>query len=609
MRSISMVLAAIFLPTLAFAGYYWSGKERIELNPVAGEYSFHSNAVKNAMETKILKKAFFSDGTVYFFSKLSEKERSQLAASGTLLPAQSRGEGWAPVYLHGTLFVKLYKPMKEPEIKKLFAAQGLTYIRSFDLLPQWHLVAPSQEPIETARLLVEKGVAAAAEPSFYLPVSFKAYTPNDFFFPNQWHLRNEGGTSVGLQGNDHSHVAEAWELIMRTGGVPGKNARLSIIDDGFDLMHEDIAGRFEAQKDFGTNANMNMYSSQTDAHGTCCAGVAAGKWQNNVGIAGACPECTLIPVRINLSNAYSLDQIAIDSFTYAQSVGADIASCSWGPADGGGAVDMGQPLKDLVQTMTTTGRNGKGIIILFAAGNGNESIETDGFAKNQNVFAIGAVNAAGKRASYSDYGPSLDFVSSSCDQTGDGWGSGSTKDGIWTTDNQQGGYNPGQMTGDQAGIYAGQFGGTSSAAPLAAGIIGLILAVNPELTRDELYDVLKKTADKVAMGAMNPNETPYDQNGFSPHYGWGRINACEAVKEALIRKGVTIPDNPCNSEAHTVIEVPDDVKPDIGQPDTDSETADALDQDEVPTADSAPGKDDGGVIVREDEGCGCTLVQ
>ena len=295
-------------------------------------------------------------------------------------------------------------------------------------------------------------------------------------------------------------------------------------------------------------------------HGTCCAGVAGAATDNGTGVSGACPNCTLIPIRMDMMT-YSLDSAAIDSFEWAADAGADIISNSWGPEDNGGAVDMNTTLKNLVATLAASGRNGKGIVILFAAGNGNESIDSnktkDGFANNENVFAIGATKADGVRTSYSDYGKSLDFMAPSSDFADDDYdhdGYYDTLDGIWTIDNTgKDGYNTGKSSlGDKNGNYTNDFGGTSSACPLAAGITGLILSANPALTRNEIYEIYIETSDKV--GGVNYS------NGFNEKYGYGRINACEAVKKALEMAGKNVSQVVCGGSIVNPdpIEEPDD---------------------------------------------------
>lgn len=74
------------------------------------------------------------------------------------------------------------------------------------------------------------------------------------------------------------------------------------------------------------------------------------------------------------------------------------------------------------------GRNGKGCVICFAAGNGNESVNNDGYASYEKVIAVAACNDKGKKAPYSDFGPAVwcAFPSSNVFP--------SLTPGIWTTD-------------------------------------------------------------------------------------------------------------------------------------------------------------------------------
>jgi subtilisin family serine protease len=186
---------------------------------------------------------------------------------------------------------------------------------------------------------------------------------------------------------------------------------------------------------------------------------------------------------------------------------------------------MSAPLKEIVEYAATKERGGKGVVILFAAGNGNEDISDprtlDGFAANPWVFAVGAVNASGVKAMYSDFGIDLDILAPSCDidldDYADPFDMEKIRDGIWTTDNTG-------FDGYAAGDHTPGFCGTSSATPLAAGIVGLMLAADPELTRDDIYAIITGTADKVS-----PGDARYDQNGFSLRYGYGRVNALAAV--------------------------------------------------------------------------------
>ena len=168
------------------------------------------------------------------------------------------------------------------------------------------------------------------------------------------------------------------------------------------------------------------------------------------------------------------------------------------------------------------GRNGKGCIITFAAGNGNEDIQYDGYASYPKVIAVAACNDTSKRSVYSDYGDAVwcCFPSNDIGSRILGHPEPVTS-GIYTTDRKgSAGYN-------RNGDYTDDFGGTSSACPGVAGTIALILSVNPELTLQQLKDIIRDTAVKI-----DPENGQYDVMGHSRYYGYGKVDAEKAVKKA-----------------------------------------------------------------------------
>jgi subtilisin family serine protease len=99
--------------------------------------------------------------------------------------------------------------------------------------------------------------------------------------------------------------------------------------------------------------------------------------------------------------------------------------------------------------------------------------------------------------------------------------------GIFTTDVSTAGrgFNLGvKAAGGKDGLHTNDFGGTSSATPLAAGVAALVLSVRSNLSRDALREVLQNTADKIGSG--------YDANGHSNRFGFGRVNAAKAIDHA-----------------------------------------------------------------------------
>ena len=143
-------------------------------------------------------------------------------------------------------------------------------------------------------------------------------------------------------------------------------------------------------------------------------------------------------------------------------------------------------------------------------------MDLDGYASNPDVMAIGASNDRSMRSWYSDKG---DAIFLSAPFSGDG---AAGERAITTTDRQgSAGYNDGAEGLDAD--YTNSFGGTSSrATPLVAGIIALMLSTNPDLTVQEVRTALQDSARKIGSG--------YDEHGHSPEYGFGLVDAYEAVR-------------------------------------------------------------------------------
>ncbi len=333
----------------------------------------------------------------------------------------------------------------------------------------------------------------------------------------RWHL-----------GSGQSKVTDAW-------AVPGfaadrargaREIKIAILDDGCDVAHADFAGKIVAQYNFEEGVADARPKGPKDNHGTACTGVAAAAGLGPA--SGAAPGCSIIAART--PNLLGIDEEA-RMFQWAADQRADVISCSWGPADGTGNLD---PLPDnvaaAIRYCVTKGRGGRGIPILWAAGNGDESVSLDGYASCPDVIAVAASTSKNGRAWYSDFGPEIWICAPSSGDDDAGELS------IFTTDRSGAdGYNGGDASlGDATGNYTGDFGGTSSAAPLTAGIVGLVLSANPDLHENptsprgrEVREVLAATAAKIGSGYTN---------GHSPQFGFGRVDAAAAVREALRRK-------------------------------------------------------------------------
>ena len=341
-------------------------------------------------------------------------------------------------------------------------------------------------------------------------------------FPQQWHLIP---TTIGTNFVDaHANVEAAWSLSR------GVGITIAIIDTGIDIDHEEFrtAGKIVAPRD-ATRGTNDPRPRGGESHGTACAGVACAN--GNFGASGVAPDAKLMPIR--LASALG-SQAEADAFYWAAQNGADVISCSWGPEDGewwnpndpthNQVVPLPDSTRLAIDYAINQGRNGKGCVICWAAGNGNESVDNDGYASYSSVIAVAACNDQSQRSAYSDYGRAVWCTFPSND------GVRSLTPGIWTTDRTGvSGYNPGNASeGDATGNYTNSFGGTSSACPGVAGTAALILSRNPDLRWDEVREILKQSGDKIDQA-----NGQYDAEGRSPLYGYGRVNARKAVELAV----------------------------------------------------------------------------
>lgn len=418
--------------------------------------------------------------------------------------------------LTNEIVVQFAKGRSRAAIRRLCRTRGIELAERVPGLANGWLcrvtAAAGVNALKVANRLVEERHALAAEPNFLRRMARRAgrpfVVPNDPLFPRQWHLDNPGRDGA-TRGADVKAL-EAWAVTKGSGRV-----RIAVIDDGFDLGHPDLSGRGKvvAPYDFGVD-DPDPSPGLRDAHGTACAGVATAVGGDRVGVTGIAPGCRLMPIRLALDG---LDEGMIArAFRWAADRGADVVSCSWGPADGTGVREpLPLVVKAAIDRAVARGRRGRGCVVCWAAGNGDESVDLDGYASYPKVIAVAATTDADRRAWYSDYGRAISVAAPS---------SGG-RHGIWTTDVRgRRGYNA-------KGDWTGDFGGTSAACPLVAGVAGLVLSVNPRLTAAEVRGILEATAEKVDRRGGR-----YDGRGWSPYYGWGRVDAGRAVREAQARR-------------------------------------------------------------------------
>jgi subtilisin-like proprotein convertase family protein len=436
-------------------------------------------------------------------------------AGRVLVDKQSR----EPVLYTENLFIKFHDDNDRDHCLEVLREAGLAVKRELPYATNaWFVAAPEgtgQKVFDIANELLQREDVEYCHPELIRRLGRRA------IFPQQWHLKTMAVNGQTVSASANVEAAHAL--------TQGENVTIAVIDTGLDIDHEEFAssGKIVSPRDTTGNDDNPRPNDSRENHGTACAGVACG--DGRFGASGVAPKAKLMPIRMVSALG---SQAEADAFVWAAQHGADIISCSWGPMDG----DWWNPSDPLhnsvapipdstrlaIDYAVTNGRGGKGCVIFFAAGNGNESVDNDGYASYAYVLAVAASNDRSRRSVYSDFGNAVfcAFPSNDFEFAEEGRPAPLTP-GIYTTDRTG-------SRGYASGNYTNTFGGTSSACPGAAGVAALVLSRNPSLRWDEVKDILRRSCDRI-----DPQGGQYDGNGHSPLYGYGRLNAETAARLAV----------------------------------------------------------------------------
>ena len=333
--------------------------------------------------------------------------------------------------------------------------------------------------------------------------------PDDTEFAAQWHLENTGQTN-GLPGED-ANVTDTWDTYTGSGVV------ISVIDDGLDHEHSDLQPHYSALFSYDwCDDDGDPSPTGWNGHGTAVAGVAAAVGNNALDVTGVAFNATI--AGSTLIACWASDATEADALSY-ESDDIDIYTNSWGPYDDGERLEGPGPLTlAAFESDAYNGREGLGNLITWAAGNGlgsNDDSNYDGYANSRFTIAVTAISHQGEQSSYAEPGANI-LVAAHSNGAGEG---------ITTTDiTGSGGYN-------SSGNVTHDFGGTSSATPLAAGVIALILDANENLTWRDVQHVLVNSArmNDASDSSWSVNGAGHD---ISHKYGFGAVDAGAAVSVA-----------------------------------------------------------------------------
>ncbi len=291
---------------------------------------------------------------------------------------------------------------------------------------------------------------------------------------------------------DDPEAVRQWHLpaVGWTGELGAAGVVVAVIDNGFQLDHEDLEGQLwvnpgelpNGLDDDGNEyvddlAGWDFLDQDADAsreavegldpvlagHGTAAAGILAARTDNGVGVAGACPDCPLMLLRArDFDAAHNVMPVLAEAVRYAVAEGAEVISLSDGvlPDDVDAAV-MAEVEAALAEARAA------GVVVVASAGNdGAEVVRWP--ARIDGVLAVAAVDEDGSPPAWTSFGPEVGISAPGrC---------------VFTTLPEDG---------------YGSFDGTSASAPLVAALAARLRANHPNWSADEVVDRILATASSV----------------------------------------------------------------------------------------------------------------
>ncbi len=324
----------------------------------------------------------------------------------------------------------------------------------------------------------------------------KFNAPNDPMLGDQWSLANTGQN--GGKAKADISALRAWT---KTHG--SDEVVIAVLDSGVQYTHPDLASNMWTRPaniaaytddQLGAIDDVHGYNAVNNSgdpmdengHGTHCAGIIGAEADNDKGIAGINWQVEIMPLKFMTAGGFGTTKDAIECINYVinrkhAGVNVRVISASWG------STAKSKALEDAIRKASEEG-------ILFVAASGNAGVDGDKSPHYPagydlpNMLSVAALDRKDELASFSNYGaksvhiaaPGVDILST------------------WLNDSFE------------------EHSGTSMATPEVAGIAGLVLAVDPDISMNDLREHLLNSVDPL------PSLRGKVSTG-------GRINAARAV--------------------------------------------------------------------------------
>lgn len=256
---------------------------------------------------------------------------------------------------------------------------------------------------------------------------------------------------------------------------------------GYDFISDPMVGNDGDGRDADPFDVGDKPGGQASYHGSHVAGTIAAATENGVGVAGVDWNAKLLSVRVLGVGGGSTADI-LDGILWSAGLPVNGVPTNANPAKVinmslGGTAACDPAYQDAIDQATA-----KGAIIVVAAGNENLDATTSVPANCKNVITVGAVGPNGARAPYSNFGARVDVMAPGGD-TNQSFtvGADTNPAGVLSTTRD-----------DATGMTNYTFeNGTSMAAPHIAGLVSLMVGMNPTLTTAQALAALKAASTKL----------------------------------------------------------------------------------------------------------------
>lgn len=397
----------------------------------------------------------------------------------------------------------------EGPLRLMAAGRALSRSRALSLPATGLYVAPGAGRQETLVLIDALNAlddVAYAQPNYLLE---PALEPSDELYPAMWHY-----PMIGLE--------RAWDT------TTGSSATVvAVIDTGMLMNHPDRPVNLMDGYDFvsnpdnrdGDGRDSDPTDPGPDYHGSHVIGTIAAAANNDYdgdpdadGIAGVNWSTRILPVRALGATGETADIVDAIMWSAGEPISgvpdnanpADVILMSFG---GEAACSQSPAYQDAIDKATAAGS-----IPVAAAGNQNRNAADFTPASCAGVITVGASDRTDERAPYSNWGTTVDLMAPGGDLSVQ-----DDPDGVLSL-------------GKDSDAFTFRFdAGTSMAAAHVAGVISLMLAIDPGLSADGVMTILSDTAESYSSLECDAGDQNLSLSGSD--CGAGRIDAFAAMQK------------------------------------------------------------------------------